>query len=142
MKLPHRISREVVVTHAWYRVSLAPRLAGVLAEHDLSMDGHTWAAACVATARADLRRAGAALVRGLADRLALDGWVIAALPPELPDEQLRCAAAGVLAGVGLPFFSIDGGHGLWLDGPSGPERAPNSFGGFDAQALPLAAPHV
>ncbi|RSM34600.1 hypothetical protein DMA12_47655 [Amycolatopsis balhimycina DSM 5908] len=106
------------------------------------MDGHSWAVSCVDSAQASLRTAGAAVVHGLADRLALDGWAIAALPAELPDELLRRVAAGVLAAVGTPFFSIDGGRGLWLDGLSGPERAPHSFGGLAAQALHIDAPNV
>lgn len=130
------------MTHPRHRIPVAPSLATALAENDLSMDGHTWAATHIATARTTLRTAGAALVHNLADRLPLDGWAIAALPAELPDELLRRAAAGVLAGVGVPFFSIDGGRGLWLDGLSGPERDPNSFGGFAAQALHIDAPNV
>jgi hypothetical protein len=134
--------KEIVVTHLRYRVPVAPSLATALAENELGMDGHTWAASHVDTARTCLRMAGAALVHSLADRLTLDGWAIAALPADLSDELLRRAAAGVLAGVGVPFFSIDGGRGLWLDGLSGPERVPNSFGGFAAQALHIDAPNV
>ncbi|MEV5721820.1 TauD/TfdA family dioxygenase [Amycolatopsis mediterranei] len=130
------------MTHPRYRVPVAPSLATVLAENDLAMDSHSWAASCVDTARASLRTAGAALVHSLADRLAVDGWVIAALPAELPEELLRRVAAGILAAVGTPFFSIDGGHGLWLEGLSRPERDPNSFGGFAAQALHIDAPNV
>lgn len=59
-----------------------------------------------------------------------------------PYVLLRRAAVGVLAAVGTPFFSIDGGHRLWLDGLSKSERDPNSFGGFAAQALHIDAPNV
>ncbi|MEV6832110.1 TauD/TfdA family dioxygenase [Amycolatopsis sp. NPDC051102] len=130
------------MTHHRHRIPVAPSLATALAEIELGMDGHTWAAAHVDAARTCLRTAGVALVHSLADRLAADGWAIAALPAELPDESLRRAAAGVLAGVGAPFFSIDGGRGLWLDGLSGPERIPTSFGGFAAQVLHIDAPNV
>ncbi|SEP46543.1 TauD/TfdA family dioxygenase [Amycolatopsis saalfeldensis] len=130
------------MTHPRHRVPVAPSLATALAENDLSMDGHAWAAPRVEAARAILRAAGAALVHSLADRLTLHGWAIAAFPEELSDELLRRAAAGALAGVGVPFFSIDGGRGLWLDGLSGPERDPSSFGGVAAQALHIDAPNV
>lgn len=106
------------MTHLRHRVPVAAALAAALGVIDLSMDGHAWAASCVTAARSCLRTAGATLVHGLADRLTLDGWVVVALPAELPDELLRRVAAGVLAGVGAPFFSIDGGRGLWLDGLS------------------------
>jgi hypothetical protein len=145
MKLPapiEHIQGRPVVTHRRHRVLVAPSLATALAENDLRMDGHDWAAPVVQAARAALRTSGAALVQRLGARLVRDGWAIAALPAELPDELLRRAAAGVLAGVGVPFFSIDGGRGLWLDGLSGPERDPHSFGGFAAQALHIDAPNV
>ncbi|WP_410570591.1 hypothetical protein [Amycolatopsis sp. cmx-4-61] len=94
------------------RVPAAASLTTALAEVELTMDAHAWAAPCVAATRARLRTAGAGLVHALAHRLDLDGWAIAALPADLSDERLRRAAAGVLAGVGGPFFSIDGGRGL------------------------------
>lgn len=130
------------MTHPRHRVPVTPSLATTLAENDLTMDGCAWATPHVDTARTSLRTVGVGLTQSLADRLGLDGWVIAALPAELPDERLRGAAAGVLAGVGVPFFSIDGGRGLWLDGLSGPDRDPGSFGGFAAQALHIDAPNV
>lgn len=130
------------MTHPRHRVPVAPSMATALAETDLTMDGHTLARPSVVGARTILRTAGAALMHSLADRLALDGWVIAALPAALPHDLLRSAAAGVLSAVGAPFFSIDGGHGLWLDGLSAPERDPASFGGFAAQALHIDAPNV
>jgi TfdA family taurine catabolism dioxygenase TauD len=130
------------VTHPRHRLPAAPSLAAALAKNELVMDGHAWAAPNVDAAWASLRTAGTALVHSLADRLTLDGWAIATFPAELPDELLRRAAAGVLAGVGVPFFSIDGGRGLWLDGLSSPERDPGSFGGFAAQALHIDAPNV
>ncbi len=130
------------MTHHRHRIPVALSLATALAENNLDMDRHSLAASHVATARVSLRTAGAALVHRLADRLALDGWAIAALPPDLPGPLLRRGAAGVLAGVGVPFFSIDGGRGLWLDGQSSPERVSTSFGGFAAQALHIDAPNV
>ncbi|WP_410677194.1 hypothetical protein [Amycolatopsis sp. cmx-4-68] len=99
------------MTHDRYRVPAAASLATALAENELTMDAHAWAAPCVEAARARLRAAGAGLVQALAHRLVLDGWAIAALPAELPDERLRRAAAGVLAGVGVPFFSSTAAEG-------------------------------
>ncbi len=106
------------------------------------MDSHLLSASSVATARAALRSAGAALTHALADRLVSEGWVTVAFPAELPDAVLRQTAAGVLSGVGIPFYSIDGGGGLWLDGFTTRERDPHSFGGFGAQAVHIDAPNV
>ncbi|MEV6905931.1 hypothetical protein [Amycolatopsis sp. NPDC051071] len=99
-----------------FRVPVAPSLASTLAEYDLVMDGHTWAEPEVTRVRKVLRAAGAALVHRLADRLALDGCVVAALPSELSDDLLHRAAAGVVAAAGTPFCPIGGGRALWLDG--------------------------
>jgi hypothetical protein len=110
--------------------------------NDLDMDGHVLAAQHVEQARRLLRRSALPLEDELTDHLDQDGWAIVVLPDELNDEQLRRAAAGVLAALGTPFFSIDGGRGLWLDGLSAPERSPDSFGGFAAQTLHIDAPNV
>lgn len=106
-----------------HRVSVTPRLVTALAE--VTVDSHG-----LASARSLLRTAGNALVAGLTCCLEQDGWVIAALPPALPDRQARRAAAGLVSGFGTPFFSLTGGHGLRLDGVPGHEQDPVSFGGF------------
>ncbi|WP_228708648.1 TauD/TfdA family dioxygenase [Amycolatopsis keratiniphila] len=113
-----------------------------MAETILDMDGHVLAAQSVATARSTLLTAGTALTHALSGRLASAGWVIASFPPELPDTLLRQAAAGVLSGVGQPFYSIDGGRGLWLDSLAALDRDPHSFGGVGAQAVHIDAPNV
>ncbi|GAA4554211.1 TauD/TfdA family dioxygenase [Amycolatopsis samaneae] len=124
------------------RARVPASLASILAETELDMNGHVWARHHIDTARSAIRAGGDAFVAALARRMQGHGWAIAALPPTLPEPQLRCAAAGVLAAFGIPFFSIDGGNGLWLDGLSSPKRHAEAFGGLGAQAPHIDAPNV
>ncbi|MFE0023594.1 hypothetical protein [Amycolatopsis sp. NPDC059021] len=124
------------------RTRVPASLASALAETDLDVDGCAWARHRIETSRVALRIGGDAVVATLARLMNRRGWAIAALPSAFPAALLRRAAAGVLAGFGIPFFSIDGGQGLWLDGLSEPQRDPASFGGFGAQSLHIDAPNV
>jgi alpha-ketoglutarate-dependent taurine dioxygenase len=114
----------------------------------LEMDGHRWAAPNVDAARhmlnaPDARAVLDAVQRQLARAVpAAPGWAVVALPVRLTDEELKLAAAGLLAAVGRPFFSIDQGGALWIGGESSPERELASFGGFGPQALHIDAPNV
>ncbi|MGW3619124.1 TauD/TfdA family dioxygenase [Micromonospora arida] len=125
--------------------ALARRLAQVCT---LKMDGHRWAAANVVAARQVLEAPDArAVLDALRRRLAravptAPGWAVVALPERLGDEEVKRAAAGLLAALGRPFFSIDQGGGLWIGGESSPEHDQASFGGFGAQALHIDAPNV
>ncbi|MGH3624954.1 MAG: TauD/TfdA family dioxygenase, partial [Sciscionella sp.] len=119
-------------------------VASALATVGLDMDGHTWTRRHVARARAVLLIAGLPLVATLARHLGDDGagWAVVSLPAVLHDEDLQRVAAGILAGLGTPFYSINGGDGLWLRGLSAPDRDPGSFGGYGRNDLHIDAPNV
>jgi len=114
----------------------------------LQMTDHQWATANVAAARQVLAEpAGQATLDALASRLARTaatgpGWAVVALPERMGDEDLQQAAAGLLAVLGRPFFSIEQGSRLWIGGDSSPDRGATSFGGFGEQALHIDAPNV
>lgn len=124
---------------------LARRLARVCT---LEMDGHRWAGPNVSAARQVLDAPDAlavldAIRRQLARAVSTaPGWAVIALPERLGDEELKRAAAGLLATLGQPFFSIAQGGVLWIGGESSPERDQASFGGFGAQTLHIDAPNV
>jgi alpha-ketoglutarate-dependent taurine dioxygenase len=67
---------------------------------------------------------------------------VVALPARLGDEELQRAAAGVLAAVGRPFFSVDVGGRLWIGTESSAVRDPASFGGVGLNGLHVDAPNV
>ncbi|WP_029723775.1 TauD/TfdA family dioxygenase [Salinispora cortesiana] len=125
--------------------TLACRLAQVCT---LEMDGHRWSAPNVFAARQVLDAPLAqAVLDAIRRRLAravptAPGWAVVALPPQLGDEEMKRVAAGLLATLGRPFFSIDQNGALWIGGESSPERDRASFGGFGAQALHIDAPNV
>ncbi|WP_331735873.1 TauD/TfdA family dioxygenase [Streptomyces sp. NBC_00057] len=113
------------------------------------MEEHRWSAGNVAAARSVLTGGGAEVLLGaLAERLdrgspSLPGWVLLALPATLGDEELQVAAAGVLAALGRPFFSIRQGDGrLWIGEETSSAKDRASFGGTGAQALHIDAPNV
>lgn len=132
------------------RVVVPGALAKALAEAcTLEMDGHVWAAPNVAAARAVLAGPGAqALVQTVARRLGrggsdAPGWAVLALPARLGDEALQAAAAGVLAAVGTPFYSVkQGGGRLWIGEESSTAKDLAAFGGIGEQGLHIDAPNV
>jgi hypothetical protein len=131
------------------RVVVPGALAKALAEAcTLEMDGHVWAAANLAAARGVLAGPGArALVQALARRLGrcedAPGWAVLALPARLTDEELQAAAAGVLAAVGSPFYSVEQGGGrLWIGEESTAAKDLAAFGGIGEQGLHIDAPNV
>lgn len=113
------------------------------------MEGHQWSEQNVKAARTVLTGGwGQALLRALAERLdrsqeASSGWALLALPAALEDEELQLAAAGVLAALGRPFFSIRQGEGrLWIGQETTQAKDAASFGGTGSQALHIDAPNV
>jgi len=113
----------------------------------LEVDGHRWSEANVAAARAVLAAEGGcvlldALRRRLDRSIPSAGWAVLALPARLEDEQLQRAAAGVLAALGTPFFSISEAGRLWIGEESTMAKDEASFGGTGAQALHIDAPNV
>ncbi|MGW1106810.1 TauD/TfdA family dioxygenase [Streptomyces sp. NPDC002540] len=113
------------------------------------MDAHRWSAGNVEAARSVLTGGGAEVLLGaLAERLdrccpSSPGWVLLALPATLGNEELQVAAAGVLAALGRPFFSIRHGDGrLWIGEQTSSAKDGASFGGTGAQALHIDAPNV
>jgi alpha-ketoglutarate-dependent taurine dioxygenase len=114
----------------------------------LQMREHRWSEGNVAAARAVLAGdGGAVLLDALRRRLdrsgpAVPGWAVLALPARLGDEELQRAAAGVLAAVGTPFFSISEAGRLWIGAESSTAKDAASFGGTGAQALHIDAPNV
>ncbi|MER5358559.1 TauD/TfdA family dioxygenase [Streptomyces sp. NPDC002785] len=113
------------------------------------MEEHRWSAGNVAAARRVLTGGGAEVLLGaLAERLdrsrpSSPGWALLALPAALEDGELQVAAAGVLAVVGCPFFSIRQGDGwLWIGEETSAAKDAASFGGTGAQALHIDAPNV
>jgi hypothetical protein len=132
------------------RVVLPTALAAALARAcTTQMDEHRWAAANVAAARRVLTGGSArVLLEALAGRVgracpSSRGWAVLALPARLPDEELRVAAAGVLAAVGTPFFSIhEAGGWLWIGQETSSAKDGASFGGAGAQDLHIDAPNV
>lgn len=125
--------------------SLAAALAGACTAQ---MDGHQWSTANMAAARTVLAGDGAAaLLDALARHLDRNdgdapGWAVVALPARLGDEELMVAAAGVLAALGTPFFSINQAGRLWIGQETTAEKDASSFGGIGAQALHIDAPNV
>lgn len=115
---------------------------------DTTMAGHQWSEDNVAAARDVLAGPdGNPMVTRLATRLARHipnspGWAVLALPPELNDSVLQRAAAGLLAAIGRPFFSIPRAAWLWIGQESSAGRDAASFGGFGAQRLHIDAPNV
>jgi hypothetical protein len=124
---------------------LASRLA---CSCTLEMDGHQWAGKNVTAAHDVLAGPGSGhVISGIAGLLGrasvgAPGWTVLRLPADLSDQQLRRAAAGMLAAVGRPFFSIDEGGGLWSGAESTPARDAASFGGTGRQGLHIDAPNV
>ena len=113
----------------------------------LEVDGHRWSEANVAAARAVLAAEGGsvlldALRRRLDRSIPSAGWAVLALPARLEDEQLQRAAAGILAALGTPFFSISEAGRLWISAESTMAKDESSFGGTGAQALHIDAPNV
>ncbi|WP_330481481.1 TauD/TfdA family dioxygenase [Streptomyces sp. NBC_00724] len=113
------------------------------------MDEHQWSAENVAAARRVLTGGGAEMLLGaLAERLdrtrpSSPGWALLALPAMLEDEELQVAAAGVLAALGRPFFSIRQGDGrLWIGEETSSAKDQGSFGGTGRQGLHIDAPNV
>ncbi|AGM09707.1 hypothetical protein [Amycolatopsis keratiniphila] len=62
---------------------------------------------------------------------------LAAVPPEVPDQPARRAAAVMVSALGVPYFSISGGHGLRLRGRPDPALDPVSFVGYAVRTEPL-----
>ncbi|MFJ4102243.1 hypothetical protein [Amycolatopsis japonica] len=62
---------------------------------------------------------------------------LAAVPPEVTDQPARRAAAVMVSALGVPYFSISGGHGLRLRGSPDPALDPVSFVGYAVRAEPL-----
>jgi alpha-ketoglutarate-dependent taurine dioxygenase len=113
------------------------------------MTEHRWSAANVSAARTVLTSSrGQALLAALTERLqrahpTSPGWAVLALPARLRDEELQVAAAGVLAALGTPFYSIQQpGAWLWIGQESTSSKDDASFGGSGAQALHIDAPNV
>ena len=124
--------------------TLAAALAGACTAQ---MDGHRWAAPNVAAARTVLGSGAEVVLAALADRLGrrtvpTPGWAVLALPARLGNEDLQLAAAGVLAALGRPFFSVDQGSRLWIGQETNTAKDRASFGGAGAQALHIDAPNV
>ncbi|MFF9593825.1 TauD/TfdA family dioxygenase [Streptomyces sp. NPDC014646] len=132
------------------RLVLPRRLADTLATAcTTQMDEYRWSAQNVTAARRVLAGSGAeALLRALAGRLdrrrpSSPGWALLALPASLGNEELQVAAAGVLAAVGCPFYSIRQGDGrLWIGEETTAAKDAASFGGTGGQALHIDAPNV
>jgi alpha-ketoglutarate-dependent taurine dioxygenase len=132
------------------RVVVPTSLAGALARAcTTQMDEYRWSAANVAAVRRVLAENSAqVLLEALAGRLgrgrqSLPGWVVLALPARLSDEELQVAAAGVLAALGTPFFSIEPAGGwLWVGQETSSAKDGASFGGTGAQGLHIDAPNV
>ncbi|MGW1189239.1 TauD/TfdA family dioxygenase [Streptomyces sp. NPDC002559] len=132
------------------RVVLPRALSAALAAAcTMQMEDHRWSARNVAAARGVLTGGGAQmLLEALAGRLSRRdrdsaGWAVMALPATLGDEELQAAAAGVLAALGRPFFSIRQGSGrLWIGEETSAAKDAASFGGTGAQALHIDAPNV
>ncbi|MGH3801598.1 MAG: TauD/TfdA family dioxygenase [Pseudonocardiaceae bacterium] len=113
----------------------------------LGMEGHRWSQVNVDAARTVLVGEGHAVVDVLAERVArtpgaAPGWVVLALPDRLADEELRRAAAGVLAALGRPFYSIWQGGRLWIGRESSAAADSASFGGLGTNQLHIDAPNV
>lgn len=113
------------------------------------MDKHRWSETNLAAARTVLTSdRGQALLQALGERLqrsrpGAPGWAILALPARLSDEELQMAAAGVLASLGTPFFSVEPTCSwLWIGQESTSSKDGASFGGSGAQALHIDAPNV
>jgi hypothetical protein len=133
------------VPQACVPVAVASRLA---AGCDTAMTEHRWSAHNVRAAREVLSIPLArGLVKWLADRLSRQpgsgpGWAVLALPSEMGDENMQRAAAGLLAGVGWPFFSIPSASWLWIGQESSADRDSASFGGVGSQRLHIDALNV
>lgn len=130
---------QVIVPH-----TVAARLAEVCT---LDMDGHRWSQVNVHAARTVLAGEGRPVLDVLAERVArtpvsAPGWVVLALPDRLADEELQRAAAGVLAALGQPFYSIGQAGRLWIGQESSAAMDPASFGGQGANQLHIDAPNV
>lgn len=129
----------VIVPHA-----VAARLAEVCT---LEMDRHRWIRVNVDAARKVLADEGRGVTDALTERVARTpgsspGWVVLALPDGLEDEGLQRVAAGVLAALGRPFYSIEQGKRLWIGQESSPAADPVSFGGLGPNQLHIDAPNV
>lgn len=133
------------VPYACVPIAVADHLA---ARCSTTMTGHLWSTDNVRAAREVMSGPDAEdLVEWMADRLsrhpeASPGWAVLALPPEMNDADLQRAAAGVLAALGRPFFSIPSASWLWIGQESSSEREPASFGGAGNQRLHIDAPNV
>ncbi|MFB9833952.1 TauD/TfdA family dioxygenase [Actinoallomurus acaciae] len=126
--------------------AISAQLAGVCS---LATEGHRWSAGNVAAARRVLAdEQSRTLIDALTERVSrrvgsAPGWAVLELPDRLGDEDLQRAAAGVLAALGRPFFSIDvGGGRLWIGNESSPDGDAASFGGFGLNRLHIDAPNV
>lgn len=113
----------------------------------LEMDGHRWSQVNVDAARRVLASEGHGVADVLGERVArtpgsAPGWVVLALPDGLADEGLQRAAAGVLAALGRPFYSIEQGGRLWIGRESSAVADSASFGGLGANQLHIDAPNV
>jgi hypothetical protein len=115
----------------------------------LATEGHQWSAGNVTAARRALADdQNRVLISALTERVSrragsVPGWAVLELPGSLGDEDLQRAAAGVLAALGRPFFSIDvGGRRLWIGNESSPASDAASFGGFGLNRLHIDAPNV
>ncbi len=62
---------------------------------------------------------------------------LVAVPPEVPDQPARRTAAVMVSALGVPYFSISGGHGLRLRGGPDPALDPVSFVGYAVRTEPL-----
>jgi hypothetical protein len=125
--------------------AISARLASACS---LATEGHQWSAGSVRAARRVLagqqsRTLITALTRRVSRRVgSVPGWAALELPEGLSDEGLQRAAAGVLAALGRPFFSIDVGGRLWIGNESSPANDAASFGGFGLNRLHIDAPNV
>ncbi|MGI5201604.1 TauD/TfdA family dioxygenase [Spirillospora sp. CA-108201] len=125
--------------------ALSAQLASVCS---LATEGHQWSAENVAAARGVLAgEQSHVLITTLTARVSrragsTPGWAVLALPDTLGDEDLQRAAAGVLAALGRPFFSIDADGRLWIGRESSPASDAASFGGLGPQRLHIDAPNV
>jgi hypothetical protein len=134
--------------NTWTEVEVPPELAlGLATACSLAMEGHQWARENITAARAVLDcpcgRMVTSALAGLLGRCAAGpGWAVLRLPADLDDDQLRRSAAGMLAAVGWPFFSISDGGRLWIGGESTLAKDPASFGGTGAQGLHIDSPNV
>jgi hypothetical protein len=98
----------------------------------LAMDGHQWAGENIISARTILTGPGGAPVIN----------TLAGLLCRTDAATARRAAAGVLAALGRPFFSINESGRLWIGAEATLAKDPSSFGGTGHQGLHIDAPNV